>query len=66
MNQTTTDLAMAIEGSDCMGTYSINDPQCSKHCVLRLRCAIEKEQNLRMELIEELVASDNELGGKLQ
>jgi len=66
MSQQTTELTTAFDGSDCMGTYSKEDRQCAKYCVLRLQCAIEKEQNLRMELIEDLVISDNELGGKLQ
>ena len=66
MNHRPIELSNLIDESDCMGTFSKRDPQCMNHCVLRLRCAIEKEQNLRMELIEELVASDNELGGKLQ
>lgn len=60
------DLTTAFDDSDCMGSYTREDPQCAKYCVLRLQCAIEREQNLRMELIEDLVASDNELGGKLQ
>ena len=43
----------------CFGDYSKDHPLCSKHCVLRLRCAIEQEHNLRMELLEDLMASDN-------
>ncbi len=66
MNQNHAELTAAFDGSDCMGAYTKEDRQCAKYCVLRLRCAIEKEQNLRLELIEDLVMSDNELGGKLQ
>jgi hypothetical protein len=66
MNDTHNELTTAFDGFDCMGAYSKEDPQCTKHCVLRLRCAIEMEYNLRLELIEELEASDNELGGKMQ
>lgn len=66
MNHNHTDLTAAFDGSDCMGNYAKEDRQCAEYCVLRLRCAIEKEQNLRMELIEDLVAADNEMGGKLQ
>ena len=66
MNQKHTELTAAFDGSDCMGTYTKEDRQCAEYCVLRLRCAIEKEHNLRLELIEDLVISDNELGGKLQ
>ena len=66
MNQMQIELNIALDGSDCMGGYAKEDPQCAKHCVLRLRCAIEKEYNMRLEMIEEMVASDNELGGKMQ
>ena len=43
----------------CFGDYSKDHPLCSKHCVLRLRCAIEQEQNMRMELLEDLMDSEN-------
>ncbi|MEJ2156786.1 MAG: hypothetical protein P8X96_15715 [Desulfobacteraceae bacterium] len=66
MNQIQSELATVFDGSDCMGAYTKQDPQCAKHCALRLRCAIEKEYNLRLEIIEELVTSDSELGGKMQ
>ena len=50
------------EHSDCFGQYNTSDPLCLKHCVLRLRCAIEQDLNLRTEMIEELVGSESELG----
>jgi hypothetical protein len=50
------------DNSDCFGQYNTSDPLCLKHCVLRLRCAIEQDQNLRTEMIEELVDSDSILG----
>jgi len=43
----------------CFGDYSKDHPLCSKHCALRLRCAIEQEHNMRMELLEDLMASDD-------
>ncbi len=66
MNQNHKDLTIAFDGSDCMGTFTKEDRQCAAYCVLRLRCAIEKEQNLRLEMIEDLIAADNELNGKIQ
>jgi hypothetical protein len=66
MNQIHSELSTAFDGSDCLGLYTKQDPQCAKYCVLRLRCAIEKEYYQRLELIEELVTSDSELGGKMQ
>jgi hypothetical protein len=41
-----------------MGEYSSIDPICGKHCVLRLRCAIQQNQNMQMELLDEMIASD--------
>lgn len=52
----------AHEDSNCFGEYNTGDPLCAKHCVLRLRCAIEQDQNIRTEIIEELIGSDIEIG----
>jgi len=49
----------------CFGGFNSNDKVCKKLCALNLRCAIEQEQNTRMELLEELV-SENSLYLKLQ
>ena len=50
------------EPVDCFGDYNKNNRLCARYCILRLRCAIEQEQNLRSALLEELVASENPLG----
>ena len=42
----------------CYGSYSEEDPICQKYCALNLRCAIEKDHYSRMELLEDLIASD--------
>ena len=42
----------------CFGNYNNEDDICKKMCALRLRCTVEHNQNMRMELIEDLVASD--------
>jgi hypothetical protein len=47
---------------DCFGTYNKNNPLCAKHCALRIRCAIEQDQNLRTELIDELVGFEDVMG----
>ncbi len=43
----------------CFGNFNIDDPICKKFCALRLRCAIEQDQNVRMEILEDLVSSDD-------
>ncbi len=44
---------------DCIGEFNSEDEICRKHCALRLRCAIEHNQNARLELIEDIVASNS-------
>ena len=41
---------------ECLGYFNTDNPVCSTQCVLRLRCAVLKEQLVRLELIEELTA----------
>ena len=45
----------------CFGEFDGRDRICTVHCALRLRCTIEKEQNIRMEIIEELVSAERPL-----
>jgi hypothetical protein len=42
----------------CFGNFNRKNLICKKYCALNLRCAIENEQNVRMELLEDLVASE--------
>jgi hypothetical protein len=39
---------------DCFGSMSLEDAVCRKFCALNLRCAIEKEQNIRMDIIDDI------------
>jgi len=50
----------------CFGNFSINDSICKKFCALNLRCYIEKNQNSKIEIIEEIVFGENIFKGKLQ
>jgi len=43
----------------CFGEYDAADRICNHFCALRLRCAIEHDQNARLEVIEDLIAYDN-------
>ena len=42
----------------CFGNFNRKNIICKKYCALNLRCAIENEQSVRMELLEDLVASE--------
>lgn len=49
----------------CFGDFNIENTICKRHCVLSLRCAIERDQNDRIELLEDLI-SYNEISMKIQ
>ena len=42
----------------CFGEFNKGDRICKTLCALRLLCAIEQDQNVRLEILEELVSSD--------
>jgi len=42
----------------CLGNFKREDKVCRQFCALRLRCAIESDYNRRLEVLEDLVASD--------
>ena len=42
----------------CFGNFDRQDPICKKYCALSLRCAIEQDQNARMEILEDLISAD--------
>ena len=43
----------------CFGNFNRRNLVCKKFCAVNLRCAIERDQNVRIELIEDLVASED-------
>lgn len=43
----------------CFGNFNARNPICAQYCALRLRCAIEKEQNLQIEMMEDLMESQD-------
>jgi hypothetical protein len=48
----------------CFGNFILVDPICRNKCALRLRCAIEQDQNTRMEVMAEMVASTEDMSIK--
>jgi hypothetical protein len=46
---------------DCFGDYTKTNPLCAKYCVLRLGCAIQKENNIRMEILSDSSANEDQL-----
>lgn len=43
----------------CIGEFDADDELCTRFCALSLRCAIAYNQNTRVEVIEDLVASNS-------
>jgi hypothetical protein len=43
----------------CFGCFEFTDNVCLKLCALSLRCAIERDQCDRLEILEELVSSES-------
>ncbi len=45
----------------CFGNFNLEDSICKTFCALSLRCAIDRERDIRLELIEGLMASEDML-----
>jgi hypothetical protein len=43
----------------CFGNFRFEDPICRKHCAIRIRCAIERDQDIYLEVFEEMEAGDD-------
>lgn len=62
MSKNQPEIAAFFDHLDCFGDYDRANPLCAKHCAVRIRCAIEQEQNMKMELLSELTGVDDMLG----
>ncbi len=58
MEKTITEVELLQDQVGCVGDYDATDEVCSQ-CALKLRCIIEYHQNVRMEFIEDIVASNS-------
>ena len=43
----------------CFGEFNNSDIVCKKFCALNLRCIIERDQNSRMEILEDLLSEES-------
>ena len=43
---------------NCFGELRPLDEVCREHCVLCIRCLIEKNQNIQMEVFEEMMVAE--------
>ena len=58
MKKVRLDKALIAEHMGCFGNFSLEDPVCNTLCAVNLRCAIERDQNDRIEILQELAFSD--------
>ncbi|MFO7929895.1 MAG: hypothetical protein ACQETG_03330 [Thermodesulfobacteriota bacterium] len=42
---------------ECFARFDIRSRICRKYCALRLRCAIEQSEQMRIEQLEDLMSS---------
>jgi hypothetical protein len=49
-----------LDQLDCFGGFQKENSVCRKHCALNIRCAIEQDQNNRIELFEDMMAVEEQ------
>ncbi len=59
MGNRITEIEVLDDQIGCIGEYDPADELCTKHCALKLRCAIEYNRNLRLEVIADIVSSND-------
>lgn len=45
----------------CFGSFQADDPICRHYCAIRIRCAIERDQAILLEVLEEPASGDDQL-----
>ena len=58
MKKVRLDKSLIAEHLGCFGQFALEDPVCRIYCAVNLRCAIERDQNDRIEILQELAFSD--------
>ena len=44
---------------DCYGSFDMSDPICKKHCILSLRCIVEKNKYSQVGLWEDFILNES-------
>ncbi len=58
MKNQPTNTIVAEDHIGCFGEFRMEDRICKKHCILSLRCAIEREQNDQLEMLEDMFSPE--------
>jgi len=59
MNIDGIDKSVLTDHLGCFGNFYLEDPICKTCCAINMRCAIEREQNDRIEILQDLAFSDD-------
>ncbi len=43
----------------CFGEFNFKDPVCKKFCAVNVKCAIDYENNTRLEILDDLVFTES-------
>jgi len=66
MKKITAQCAAATIHTGCFGNFRFEDAVCRKHCAIRLRCAIERDEKMLLEVVEEMDVGGDEFFLKFQ
>jgi len=66
MKKITAQCAAATIHTGCFGNFRFEDAVCRKHCAIRLRCAIERDDKMLLEVVEEMDVGVDEFILKFQ
>ena len=58
MTQSTDTGTTFMDEIECFGEFNPEKTVCKKLCAFSIRCAIEKDQNVKMEILDDLVSND--------
>ena len=66
MKKISAQCAAATIHTGCYGNFRFEDAVCRKHCAIRIRCAIERDEKALLEVVEEMDADVDEFFMKFQ
>lgn len=59
MNKDGIDISVFTDHLECFGNFKRENTVCKTYCAINMRCAIEREQNDRFEILQDLAFSDD-------
>ena len=66
MEKITVQSAAAAVHAGCFGNFRFEDAVCRKRCAIRIRCAIERDEKMLLEFVEEMDVGGDDLFLKFQ